>query len=357
MRERTSGDAVLTDPGAPSAPPMPQVAVGRLSRDAPRLILEGGRRYSLGWMDHRTSGPSFVLARLRWTGAIKIRERFPLTEQGWQGAWQALYAADPDTAALTTVELRAREARLKAAADRAAREAESLLHLRLVVFTGGYGGGLPPQGQACDLRFLADRVLVSPLSSNDSLAELAYRDVQDVEVGGPGRVARPAAEVALATVGLGALGAVIGLLIFGRLIGLILGGLLLAFIGALIVNASTRTETTVRIRLADREMYFTDNTRSPEQLRVEMSGVRRAIEAARIGVPGGPVTGSGDAAAGEDGIAGGTVVPGQEDAGDAVAAGSAEATIADQLAKLAGLLQQGLLTREEFDRLKARLIS
>ena len=39
------------------------------------------------------------------------------------------------------------------------------------------------------------------------------------------------------------------------------------------------------------------------------------------------------------------------------AAGSAEGTIADQLAKLAGLLQQGLLTREEFDRLKARLIS
>jgi predicted lipid-binding transport protein (Tim44 family) len=155
--------------------------------------------------------------------------------------------------------------------------------------------------------------------------------------------------VALATVGPGTLGAVIGLLIFG-LLGLILGGLLLAFIGALIINSFTRTETTVRIRLADREMYFTDNTRSPEQLRVAMSGVRRAIAEARNRAPGGPFGASGDAAAGEDGSAGGAAVPGG-------AAGSAEGTIADQLAKLAGLLQQGLLTREEFDRLKARLIS
>ena len=127
MSERSSGDGVLTDPGAP---PMPQVAVDRLSPDTPHLILEGGRRYSLGWMDHRTSGPSFVLARLRWSGAVKIRERFSLTEQGWQSAWQALSTADPEAAAVTTVKLRAREARLRAAADQAAREAESLLHLR-----------------------------------------------------------------------------------------------------------------------------------------------------------------------------------------------------------------------------------
>ncbi len=349
MSERTSGDSVLTDPVVPPAPPMPQAPAGRLSSETPHLILEGGNRYSLGWMDYRTSGPSFVLARLRWSGAVKVREQFPLTEQGWQSAWQALYAADPGAAAATTLGLRAREARLKVAADLAAREAESLLHLRWVVFTGGHGASLPTRGQACDLRFLADRLSVSSRSGNEALAELAYRDMQDVEVGGPGRGARPAAEVALATVGLGALGALIGLLIFG-LLGLLLGGLLLAFIGALIVNSSTRIETTVRIRAADREMYFTDNTRSPEQLRVEMSGVRKAIEEAGGRASSSPGVHGGGAVPVAGPVPGGTSVPDGE-------AAAFEGTVADQLSKLADLLKQGLLTREEFDRLKARLIA
>jgi hypothetical protein len=88
----------------------------------------------------------------------------------------------------------------------------------------------------------------------------------------------------------------------------------------------------VRFETDECELFVVGSRTEPDVLRMQLSPALWAIREARE-------------AAGR---------PGPED-GPATEAPTA-ASVVDQLAKLASLLESGLLTREEFDRLKAGLL-
>ena len=95
------------------------------------------------------------------------------------------------------------------------------------------------------------------------------------------------------------------------------------------VGSAWKIETIVRLRARDAEFYFLHTEKRPDALRIELSGAMRAIDKAHA-------TQSDDP---------------QEPAD------LASESIPDQLGKLASLLQQGLITRDEFEHLKAKLIA
>jgi len=313
----------------PSIPAMPSVPRGELYRGMPFLPLDAGDlRHNLGWQDDRNAGPSFVVVRLSRLGAVKVKERFPLTEQGWVGAWQALSGRDASAAAAVAAALAKREAAGRKSVALAALDAESLACLRRLRYNGGSDGVPLAKGQAYDVRFLGDRLMVLPPGLAEAIVELPYRDIETVEVGGPGRVDKPTGEVLAVTLAVGLLGAVLGLFVLG-LLGFLLGALIFGLVGALLGAGAAKTETIVRIRGESAALYFLHTERRPEALRMQLSEPLRAIRVAR-----------GEQAGDSDELA-------------KVGSGS----ISDQLSKLASLLQQDLITRDEFEQLKARLIA
>lgn len=76
---------------------MPFIPPGSLWRE-PYLLDNPGHTYSLGWQDARKTGPGFLVGRRGGLGSVKVADRFPLTEDGWSGAWAALTAIDGDAA-------------------------------------------------------------------------------------------------------------------------------------------------------------------------------------------------------------------------------------------------------------------
>ena len=221
--------------------------------------------------------------------------------------------------------LEARRSAARALADLDSRSTGRLLH---VPYNGGSGSAQLAKGTFYDVRFLADRVAVYPSRTSRALTELRYADVETVEITGSDRPGRDS-QVALIVLGLALAGALIGLVILG-LVGLLLGAVIFGMIGAAIGSAVTRIETTVRIRGRDAELYFLSTEKRPGALRIELSEPLRAIDSGRAALAGEP-----------------------DDQQDTAPAES----VPDQLSKLAALLQQGLITREEFESLKAGLIS
>lgn len=323
------GPAEVPQDGAgspPSVPAMPSVPPAELHRGYPHLLLGSGFRHSLGWQEGRKAGPSFVVARLSRMDTVKVIERFPLTNEGWASAWLALSGLDPRAAAATSAKLAQRAERFRAVAALAALDNESLRILRHVIFNGG-GGEVPlTKGQAYDLRFGDDRIMVCRPGVADAVAEVPYRDVEAVEVTGPERSGTGGPQVGW-ILALGLLGALLGLLIFG-LVGLLLGALIFGAIGAAVGSASDKIETVVRIRGRDAEFYFLSTAKRPDALRIELSEPLRAIGRAR-------------AAPASD-----RREPPQPDA----------ESVPDQLNRLASLLEQNLISRDEFELLKAKLI-
>lgn len=197
-----------------------------------------------------------------------------------------------------------------------------------MTFTGGSGEVPLATGQAYDLRFLGDRIMVGPPGSANAIVEVPYPDVETVEVNGPGQVSKPPGEVLAVILALGVVGALLGLVVLG-LLGLLLGAVVFGLVGALIGAASTKIETIVRIRGRDAEFYFLHTEKRPDALRIELSEPLRAIENARAAQ------------------AGGLDEPAE----------LASESIPDQLSKLGSLLHQGLITSDEFEHLKAKLIA
>jgi Short C-terminal domain len=328
-----SGDSPLDEaPGASSEPSnaipaMPSAPESDLYSGATYLLADDAAlRHSVGWHEDRKAGRGFIVARKRSTGRATIIERFPLTEEGWAAAWQALSDLDESAAATVAAILAKRAARERAAAARRALDAESLYVVRYAVFNGGSGPAALTKGQGYDLRFLRDRIVLCPPRSEKAIVELPYRDVESVEVSGSSP-SGSSGELVVICFFLGLLGAVIGLLIH-RLIGLLLGALIFGLIGALIGVSMTKTDTIVYIRATDADLYLLHHQKRPDALRMELSEPLRAIRSARTRRP--------DA-------------PGER--------GAEPESVPDQLSKLGSLLQQGLITREEFEQLKARLIA
>ncbi len=313
----------------PPSPAMPSIPRTVIYRGRPKLLLESGLRHSLGWQDDRKAGPSFVVVRLSALDRINVSARFPLTERGWADAWQTLSGVDAVAAAAIAERLARLEAGSRAAAALAALDAESVRCLRRVTYNGGAGEAPLTKGRAYDVRFLSDRIMICLPGSAGTVVEVPYRDVDTVEVSGSSS-GKLSGELIVLILALGLVGALLGLVVLGLgLVGFLLGALVFGLVGALAGVASSKADTIVRLRGRDAEFYFSHAAKPPDDLRIELSEPLRAIENARASQTA------------------------DSDAATDLASGS----IPDQLGKLASLLQQGLITREEFDRLKGKLIA
>ena len=307
-----------------SIPAMPAVPRDDLYRGSP-YVLASGRRHSLGWRDDRKAGPSFVVVRMSRLGMIRVTQRFPLTEQGWARAWRALSGLDAGATAAVAARLAKQEAGRRAAAALAALDAESVYCMRLVTYNGGSGGVALAKGQAYDLRFLDDRVMVGLPRSAEAIVEVPYRDVETVEVSGSSP-SKSTGDLLAVILALGLVGAVLGLLVLG-LLGLLLGAVIFGLVGALLVASPAKT--VVRLVGGGAEYYFLTADKRPDTLRIELSE---------------PLTAIGNARAAREN--------GSDQRPDL-----ASESILDKLGKLVSLLQQGLITRDEFEHLKAKLMA
>ena len=192
-------------------------------------------------------------------------------------------------------------------------DARSLVTLHDVAYLGGYVP-IPAiaVGQRYDVPFLGDRLLIVPRRRAEALAALPYSDVEDIEIGGPGLAASGGGFFGG---GFGAKGAIEGIAIANVLNGLTSRGSI---------------KTIVRIQGTNCELFLLHTRVTPDQLRIEMSralGVIRTARAARS--PGGIQNGTPPARS---------------------------ASPVEELAKLADMLGKGLLTREEFDLMKAKFL-
>jgi hypothetical protein len=313
----------LADPerGSPGREPdervpgMPAVRVHSEYGDMP-VPLADGFSPTIGWqwLPEKKGGPAFAVITRSRLGSLKTAQRFPMTEEGWAGAWRALASLSPHNAARAAAAIQARRAEGRIGHDRdsaaiAELDARSVASLHGVALLGGYapGNGMIV-GERYDARFLGDRLVVCPHRLPDVVAELPYRDIEEVEIGGPGVVKSGGG---FAGGGFGAVGALEGMAV------------------AAVLNAlTTRTTitTVVRVQAAASELFLLDTRLPPEQLRIYLSRPLGAIRAARAAAPGGSRPGSPASPVGE-------------------------------LTKLASMLESGLLTREEFDTLKTRLLN
>lgn len=296
---------------------------------SPYPLVEG-LGYGVGWQyrSQKHGGPVFVTLGRGALGAQKVIERFPLTEAGWEMAWDALARLDPAAAARTRQELvnREREVR-KRQEDEERREeldyirsgpeivrldAVTLGCLRAATLLGGYAPGASVViGERYDVRFLDDRIVVCMAGGWRTRAGMPYGEVQDVEIGGPGLIRS----------GGGFSGGGFG--VAGALEGMAIAGILNA------LTTRTAITTIVRIQGRDSEMFFLHTLSTPEQLRMDLSRALGAIRVANACVPR-------DTAA--------------------APASAAPASPVGELAKLAELLNAGLVTREEFEQLKAKIL-
>lgn len=289
-----------------AVPPPPVVKPDEIWSGSPNVLIDGVQ-FTIGWQHwpERKGGPGFVTARRGALGTFKIVERYPLTDDGWARAWTALVALDPAAAEKVLRVLARRAEEDSGFAERKKLDARSLGYLPRVIFVGGYlSGWTLAAGQWHELRFLEDRLSVFEPGSLTALAEFSYADLQAVEVEGPGLVRKwsPVQQAMLTEA-------------FG-------------LTGALIAYANTRIKTFVRIQTADSELFFLHTTLLPDDLRIHLS---RAIGAVRESkAPAVTSGGSGNPAGRE--------------------------SLVDELSRLAGLFDSGLLTAEEFSQLKARLI-
>ena len=319
--EHPSGrHAAAQEQGA--VPAMPVILPSEQVAATPYPLLEGLSPI-VGWQYRPPAkgGSYFVILRRTGLGSLKVVESFPLTEDGWANAWRSLVAQNPAAVAPVLVTLKAREADaarlgtpVEDSHEMSELDARSLVSLREVAYLGGY---LPESairaGERYDVRFLEDRFVVFACRRAEVLAEMPYSEVEDVEIGGPGLVKTGGGFVGG---GFGMTGAIEGMAI------------------AAVLNAlTTRTSitTVVRIQGTACELFLLHTRLAPELLRIHMSRPLGAIRSARAtGAMGGIERG---------------------------ATAAMSASPVEDLAKLADMLEKGLLTREEFDLMKAKLLS
>jgi uncharacterized protein YbjQ (UPF0145 family) len=111
-----SGDSAIPgsqhlriDTGSP-VPAMPVIRDHEKHAGVPHPLSHGTPRV-IGWEFNppASGGPQFVIIAWSVMGGLKVLERFPLTEEGWRGAWQAL-SRDPRAAEDAAAILAARAA-------------------------------------------------------------------------------------------------------------------------------------------------------------------------------------------------------------------------------------------------------
>jgi Short C-terminal domain len=190
-------------------------------------------------------------------------------------------------------------------------DARPLVTLLDVAYLGGY---VPVTtifaGQRYDVSFLEDRLLIVARRRAAVLAVLPYSEVEDVDIGGPGLVRTGGGFVGG---GFGVTGAIEGMAVASVLNGL---------------TSRTSIKTVVRIQGTNCELFLLHTRVTPDQLRMQLSHPLAVIRTTRVAGPGAVQYG----------------------------APTRSASPVEELAKLADMLEKGLLTREEFDLMKAKLL-
>jgi hypothetical protein len=84
-----------------AVPAMPILQSGEMYRGSAFTLVEG-RRYGLGWQDWpaEKGGPGFVTVKRGLLGFLKVKKRYPLTDEGWAQAWRAFAKLDQNAAQL-----------------------------------------------------------------------------------------------------------------------------------------------------------------------------------------------------------------------------------------------------------------
>jgi hypothetical protein len=189
----------------------------------------------------------------------------------------------------------------------------TLAFLQDVAYLGGY---VPVTtisvGQRYNVAFLEDRLLIAARHRTEALAALPYSEIEDIEIGGPGLVRSGGSFFGG---GFGVTGAV--------------GGIALASVLNMLTS-QTSIQTVVRIRGTNCELFLFDTWETPDQLRIQMSHAFGVIRAAR------PLGAAG--------------------ANDHETLTKSPSPV-EELVKLADMLDRGLLTWEEFDLMKAKLLA
>jgi hypothetical protein len=303
---------------------MPVILASEQVPDFPYPLLDG-LSPTIGWHFRPGSkgGPAFVIMRRSALGSLKVVESFPLTQDGWDCAWQSLVGKNPAAAPQVLARLQAREAdaaRLRASEVDSRKvselDARALVSLREMAYLGGYVQGPAIAGQRYDVRFFEDRLVMFACRRAEVLAEVPYSQVEDVEIGGPGLVKRGGGFTGSAFTGSGQ-----------GVIGAAEGIAIAAVLNALTTRTSVKT--IVRIQGTACELFLLHTTLTPEQVRIQISHPLGAIRAVRATKP-------------TEGIQSGAPT----NSGSPV----------EELSKLADMLEKGLLTREEFDQMKARVL-
>jgi hypothetical protein len=263
-----------------------------------------GHRPSIGWQyrSEAKGGPCYLVGRATVMRDRKILKRFPFTDYGWEQAWRFLAGYDAVQAERVRAELDQREAVDRRAVQLADLDARAMAIVPAVKLIGGYAPDIEIVPDAYyDIRFLSEQLTVTLAGTTEILLDVLYGEVEDVDIGGPGEVSRwSTAQQAELWLGFGLL-------------------------GRLMAYGDTTIKTIIRVRAVGGELYFLCDTVTPDDLRVRLSRPLLAVRAAKS-----PAS---------------------------VSSPPRAAVVVNELSRLASLLSDGLLSQEEYERLKAQLIA
>jgi len=284
-----------------------------------------GRKRDLGWVTDDIGNRYFVIHR-RTLMSEEIETRVPVEAAAWEGIWRRYAESERRAArqwlAQRSADLAKQEAEAERLRELGAAEIEQLRQTGVedsgpleagllgrisgLVLLGGHGEGLGVEiGAAYDAWFRDREMVLTETSKRYALFAWPYEDIEAVEITGPGAVTRGGGMIGG---GFGVTGALEGMAI------------------ASIINAlTTRTtvKTVLRIESREAELFLLNSVHEPDALRVMLSPVFGRLKRVARNQP---------------------VLPGEST--DPV----------ERLTRLAALVEKGLFTRAEFERLKARLL-
>ena len=285
-------------------PPPPEISANEWQTWA--VLLVPGRRLSIGWQarPEGKGGKCYLVGRDTVVADVKVIERFPATQAGWEQAWRHLISLEPSREVEMRAKLDARttQARARAALDEL--EKRTQVRLQGQTFVGGYSNDVNlNQGKGYDLRFTEEDLVVTVPRSWPPVLSLPFHQIEELEIGGPGLTSSfRAGHRMVLEAGLG-------------------------FMAAPVVYASTSIQTIIRVRTSDSDLYFQNDTTAPHILKIALSRQLAAIREAHA--------------------------PHAETGADQAPAAT---SVVAELKELASMLEAGLLTREEFDQMKKRLL-
>lgn len=312
---------------------MPEMPTSDIVGIVQVVALDGESDLGIGYKYRtaRKGGATFVVFRDGWFGKKIISGCHPATEEGWRAVWREFVAINPKAAGtVQEVLYRMAETRRKKTARKERHRALEQKTLALVagaVFLGGYTPCADlTKNSSYDLRFLEDNLGIFSLYGTKARGELPYSSFSIVQIGGPGLVTSvsplvaPAEKVAGAAIRFAQPNSNENLLAAES-----------SAVSAVLKAAGTRSkiQTVLFIQTVDSELFFLSAETEPDQLRINLSrGLGRIRE-----------------------VLGSTAVDQQAKQNKDFSSAISE------LDKAVALLDRGLLTREEFQQLKSRLIA